>query len=87
VAEEPVRASVMPDLRQPRAEQHPGHAPQPGLGDLADHQRPERMKGRFRETRREQEQQLIQRKRQAEHRRQTSTGSRERASHPAAEID
>ena len=55
----------MPDTGQPRANQHPGHAAQPGLGDLADHQHPERLKGRFRETRREQEQQLIQRSRQS----------------------
>ena len=35
VTEEPVRTSVMPDPGQPRADQHPRHAPQLGLGDLA----------------------------------------------------
>jgi hypothetical protein len=51
VAEEPVRARVMPDRREPAADQHPRHAPQSGLGDLTDHQRPERAKGWFREAR------------------------------------
>jgi hypothetical protein len=87
VTEEPVRTSVMPDPGQPRADQHPGHAPHPGLGDLTDHQRAERPVGGAGETCREQEQQLVQRRGQAEHRRRTSVGSRERASHPAAETD
>jgi hypothetical protein len=59
VAEEPVRARVMPDRREPAADQHPRHAPQSGLGDLTDHQRPERAKGWFREARLKREQQLV----------------------------
>jgi hypothetical protein len=59
VAEEPVRARVMPDRREPAADQHPRHAPQSGLGDLTDHQRPERAKGWFREARLKQEQQIV----------------------------
>ncbi len=31
VAEEPVRAGVMPDLRQPAVRQHPAHGPLVGL--------------------------------------------------------
>jgi hypothetical protein len=53
VGEEPVRAGVMPQLRQARADQHPGHAPQPGLRDLTDDHRPEDLKGRLREARTE----------------------------------
>jgi hypothetical protein len=62
VAEEPMRPSVMPHPRQARADEHPGDRPQPRLGNLSDDERPERPESRARETWREQEQQLVQRR-------------------------
>jgi hypothetical protein len=64
------RAAVIPERREPAADQHPRDRPQPGRGDLANDHRPERLKRRAGEARREQEQKLLQRRWDAEHRRQ-----------------
>jgi len=77
--EEPVRASVMPDPGEPATGQHPADGTQRRLRDLADNHRPERLKRRARETWREQEQKLIQRRWNAEHRRQPPVGAADRA--------
>ena len=69
LAEEPVRAAVMPHPRQPRPHKHPSDGPKPRLRNLADHKHSERLERRAGETRTKQEQQRIQRRRHAGHRR------------------
>src|SRR5450755_3331667 len=60
----------MPDPGEPRADQHPADRAQRRLRDLPHDHRPEGLKRGARETWREQEQKLIQRRWDAEHRRQ-----------------
>jgi hypothetical protein len=86
VTEKAMRTTVMPHPRESSTDEHPRDRPQPGLGDLARHQRPEGLEARTGKARREQEQQFVQRRWQAEHRRRTSVASRGRASRPPTAI-